>query len=209
MKVKTLNYTDMIKVIKKQIIRIAYSTAVLLTGIVSFGIIVQSCSQNDDSLGIQISENEKTLNLTAPNGEKIAENILQLKEIVSVSVGERFGTDKEFYITSLEYIPVREGYAVLVKYRTSDNMEGGLVRVNSRSVYLETDTGILIRENIRLKSSPENTAIFEGNTVTCFPEPYDSNCTCIPTFTRRGDGVWAMTCSNSPSTCTCKMQIAQ
>jgi hypothetical protein len=49
-----------------------------------------ACSSDDGiDEGLEVNSNEKLLNLRAPNGEKIADNILQLKEIVSVYVAER------------------------------------------------------------------------------------------------------------------------
>jgi hypothetical protein len=187
--------------------RIVYSIAVLLIGLVSCGFMMQSCSMDDDFVELSVTDNEKSLNLKAPNGEKIADNILHLKEIVSVSVSEKFGIDKDFNITSLEYYPVPDGYAVLIKYRTSDDIVGGLVQTNSNPI-LMSDKIIFAKNNIRLKTSNENSVIIntENNkkiVLTCISPP-DSNCSCMPEITSDGIG-----CSTEPSTCdvNCTMSI--
>jgi hypothetical protein len=206
---KTLNYKDMIKVIKKQAVRIAYSTAVLLMGIASFGLIVQGCSQDDDTFGIQISENEKSLNLTAPNGEEIAKSIFHLKEIVSVSVAEKYGIDKEFHITSLEYAPIKEGYAVLIKYKTSDNLIGGIIRTNSHSFAISPGMKVLMSYKTLLKSNRENSAILNGVTITC--TPLDDNCaecSCMPSFkVSAGSSTVTHSCVGTPSSTECVMEM--
>jgi hypothetical protein len=181
---------------------------IVLAGIMCAGIFMQSCSQDNDFSDITINEDEKSLNLTAPNGEKIADNIFGLKEIVSVSIAEKFGIDKEFSVTSLEYTPVSDGYVVLIKYKTSDNMMGGIVRTNSHSVFIETGMEVVMYNNIRLKSGGENnTVIYDGKTITCFSVPDNANCTCIPVITPLGDGKISITCYKSPSTCTCQVRI--
>jgi hypothetical protein len=166
-----------------------------------------SCSQDGDMTGLEISANEKSLNLIAPNGEKIAKNIFHLKEIVSVSVAERFGIDKDFDITSLEYVPVKDCYAVLIKYKTSDDIEGGILKTNNKSLRL-TNTKITYVDRIRLKSGGENTTIINGYIVTCTPYPSNSTCTCIPK-TDIVDGELHTTCDQRPSTCTgtCTMTV--
>jgi hypothetical protein len=136
-----------------------------------------ACSVEDDFEGLEVSTNEKSLNLKAPNGEKIADNILQLKEIVSVYVAERFGIDKDFDITSLEYAPVPDGYAVLIKYRTLDDIEGGIVRTNSPSI-LESEG--IISNQVRLKAWGENTVTVGIQTYICHPTSFLSDCNCIP-----------------------------
>jgi hypothetical protein len=151
--------------------------AVLIS--ITMGGFFVACSSDDDTEGLEVNSNEKSLNLRAPNGEKIADNILQLKKIVSVSVGERFGIDKDFDITSLEYVPIEDGYVVLIKYRTFDDIEGGILRTNSLSI-LEADG--IISSKVRLKSGGENESTINGVTYTCTPNPSTSLCNCIPTY---------------------------
>jgi hypothetical protein len=174
--------------------------AVLIS--ITTGVFFIACSAENDLEGLEVSTNEKSLNLKAPNGEKIADNILQLKEIVSVSVAERFGIDKDFDITSLEYAPVKDGYAVLIKYRTLDDIKGGIVRTNSPSI-LEADGIKPI--TIRLKAGTENTAIFNGISYTCRPTPSTSDCDCTPVINSIQVGgvlVSTVDCLRSPYTCT-------
>jgi hypothetical protein len=164
---------------------------------------------DDDFVKLSIADNEKSLNLTAPNGEKIANNILHLKEIVSVYVSERFGIDKDFNITNLEYYPVPDGYAALIKYRTSDDIEGGLIQTNSNSLTLMSDKIRFTNTNVRLKTSGEAVFSINGHktVVTCSPPP-NSSCSCIPEIISEGNYVTIM-CTKLPSTCEiyCTMTV--
>ncbi|MDR1170404.1 MAG: hypothetical protein LBK97_06180 [Prevotellaceae bacterium] len=195
--------TNILKELKSSV----FSLGIIFIGMISAGIFMQSCSQDDDLGNTKISENEQSLNLTAPNGEKIAENIYRLKEIVSVSVAEKFGIDKEFCITSLKYIPVQEGYSVLIKYETSDNLVGGLIRTNSHSFTVAPGMKVWMPNRVRLKSEKENSAKWNGKTITCTAD--DDDCTCMPSFTTTsGSSGVSYTCEATPDTCECSMTVS-
>jgi hypothetical protein len=165
---------------------------------ITMGSFFIACSSDNDYAGLEVNANEKSLNLKAPNGEKIADNILQLKEIVSVSVAERFGIDKDFDITSLEYYPVPDGYVVLIQYRTLDDIEGGIVRTNSPSI-LASDG--IISTTVRLKAWGENTVTVNITTYTCRPTSFLSDCNCKPHVNTNYTPP-KVTCYKDPSTCT-------
>jgi hypothetical protein len=178
---------------------------IVLVGIMCAGIFMQSCSQDNDFSEITINEDEKSLNLTAPNGEKIADNISGLKEIVAVSVAEKFGTDREFSVTSLEYIPVREGYSVLIKYKTSDNITGGLIRTNSKSLLFSPCTTITMPVESR-NADKGNSA--KRNGITIIPVSIGENEAYMPTFTMNSDGSVSYGCGSSSSSCECILAIS-
>jgi hypothetical protein len=75
---------------------------------------------NDDISDQQISLRESSLNLVAPSGEKIADDIVSLRNEVSQVVAETFGVEKEFEITALNYLPIKKGFAVTIEYETAD-----------------------------------------------------------------------------------------
>jgi len=168
---------------------------------VSFGALIQGCSQEDDLPVQKISKEEQLLNLTAPSGEKIADNIGQLKDLVSVFVAEKFEIDKEFYLTSLDYMPLEKGYIVLIKYKTFDNEVGGIVRTNNTSLLtVDPKSTVKVRNNVRLKSDIENSAIFNGITYTC-----SGSCICMPTFTKHdSDNGYNVSCTGS---CACSLTV--
>ena len=139
----------------------------------------QSCENNQNE-PIEVDSKELLLNLTSPNGDKIASSVLSLKEETSIVVAEKFGVDKDFLITDLTYIPVKEGYSVLVKYETLDGIKGGFIKTNNTSFTVSPDLKVtVVNKSVRLGVGEENTANLNGMRITC---KQLGSCECIPTF---------------------------
>jgi hypothetical protein len=64
----------------------------------------QSCEENDNSF-------DSALDLRAPNGERIADNMSSFKEEVFFVIEDLYGERKDFEIVKLEFIPdIPQGY---------------------------------------------------------------------------------------------------
>ncbi len=57
---------------------------------------------------MNIAENEYLLDIVAPSGEKIANNITELKKETAFIIAETFEIDKTFEITNLYYLPCKK-----------------------------------------------------------------------------------------------------
>jgi len=98
----------------------------LLFALMLMGIGVSSCSNemsNDAS--------EDALSLVAPNGEKIAESIDEIRWIANNIIKASYGEEKPFTITGIEYYPAEDGYVTLVNYVLSDGISSNFVMSNS------------------------------------------------------------------------------
>ena len=130
--------------------------------------------------------------MTSPNGDKIASSVLSLKEETSIVVAEKFGVDKDFLITDLTYIPVKEGYSVLVKYETLDGIKGGFIKTNNTSFTVSPDLKVtVVNKSVRLGVGEENTANLNGMRITC---KQLGSCECIPTFKTNANGSVSYSC---------------
>ena len=158
----------------------------LLFCLLSLGIVLLSCNSDEDIL--EITEIESSLNLRSPNGDKIAPNISSLKEEVSISLAERFGIDKDFNITNLEYASVKEGYAVQIFYTTSEGTLGAVIKTNIMSASYPPDLNVKNDLPRLKKKGDENTASLNGMIITC--KNLSDRCSCIPTIkTNTGFGI--------------------
>ena len=151
----------------------------------------QSCENNQNE-PVELDSKELLLNLTSPNGDKIASSVLSLKEETSIVVAEKFGVDKDFLITDLTYIPVKEGYSVLVKYETSDGIKGGFIKTNNTSYTISPDLKVTVVNNsVRLGVGEENSANLNSIRITC---KQLGSCECIPTFKTNANGSIGYSC---------------
>lgn len=84
----------------------------------------QKTSRNSD---------ERTLNLTAPSGRQIAKSFEQLKSTSALVLKEKLGIRQSFIITSIDYLPVPEGYAAVMNFELNDGQTGsiGLLSLNN------------------------------------------------------------------------------
>jgi hypothetical protein len=149
---------------------------IVLAGMISAGIFMQSCSQDNDFSEITINEDENSLNLIAPNGEKIADNIVSLKNETAQIIAETFGIEKEFEITNLNYLPTEKGYVVFVEYKTSDGIIKNYVKAHNAFVNYSTNN-LQIRHlsNPRLKSGNEGSS-YKKVKFECLPNGNCNSC---------------------------------
>lgn len=85
-----------------------------------------------------IPQQEETLQLQAPNGEKIAANLEDLKAQTALLVAQSFGDDYPFAITNIEYADVHDGFLALVTYQLEDGTISNYALSNSQSVLQAT-----------------------------------------------------------------------
>jgi hypothetical protein len=105
---------------------------------------------------MKVTEKEYCLNLIAPSGEKISDNIATLKNETALIVAETYGIDKTFEITKLDYLPTEKGYIVFVEYKTEDGIKGSYAMSKNVNINYSLDNIALKSSNNRLKTGTEN-----------------------------------------------------
>ncbi|MDR2039237.1 MAG: hypothetical protein LBQ60_15045 [Bacteroidales bacterium] len=92
--------------------------------------------------------------LIAPNGEFISASISALKEELSYVIKKEKG---DFNILNFEYLPVKDGYTVIINYQLSDGNIDSIVKTN-----IPSDNS-LATNIVRLKSGSENSGGGSGS----------------------------------------------
>lgn len=112
---------------------------------------------NDDILDKEIFYEESSLNLIAPSGEKIADNIVSLRNEVSQVIVQTFGIEKEFEITNLNYLPAKKGYAVVIEYETADGIAKNYLKASNVPIHALSSSAMIFHlPNPRLKNDSES-----------------------------------------------------
>jgi hypothetical protein len=146
-----------------------------LSGIV-LAVCLWSCDKNfTDQSDVQIEEHQ--LELIAPNGLKISQDIHTFKDETARVLKDGYGIKQDFEIINLEYLPVSTGYAVLIEYRTTDGLSSSFLRSNSTSIDISAHKIAKITSiRPRLKNSNENSGstgwsircVDAGNCTGCY-----------------------------------------
>jgi hypothetical protein len=127
-------------------LKMTKSTASFICFIMMFSMF-QSCEKNDRSVD---SDSDLALDLQAPNGELIADNMSSFKEKVAFVIEDRYGERKEFKIVKLEFLPdIPQGYVANIEYETYDGFRGSYFRVHGLKEYSITDYGMLVLPDLR------------------------------------------------------------
>lgn len=72
-----------------------------------------------------------SLSITAPSGDKIAEDMESLEEQIRLMIAEKYGEDIPFEITSIEYSDVpQEYYLATINYRMENGITSNFVMTN-------------------------------------------------------------------------------
>ncbi|MDR1115675.1 MAG: hypothetical protein LBL33_05940 [Tannerella sp.] len=110
----------------------------------------QSCEKNDISFD---------LDLQAPSGEMIADDMTSFNREVSSVIEKIYGERKEFEIVKLEFLSdIPQGYLANIEYETHDGIRGNYFKVHGPIEYCVLTSGALVIPNtaIRLKSSSKS-----------------------------------------------------
>lgn len=86
------------------------------------------------------------ISLTAPNGERIYEDMDALNEDVKMTVAEHFGDDIPFKVTSIKYTDVYDGYFAVITYQLENGVTSNYAVSNSMSVFEKTPVDEFIIE---------------------------------------------------------------
>lgn len=85
-----------------------------------------------------------SLSITAPSGDKIAEDMESLEEQIRLMIAEKYGEDIPFEITSIEYADVpQEYYLATINYRMENGITSNFVMTNlveNDDVHITQDT---------------------------------------------------------------------
>lgn len=113
----------------------AYAILICLIAIVSItGLTGCKCSDSDKPAPADTLTGETandSLSVTAPNGDKIAEDMEALEEQIRLMIAEQYGEDIPFEITSIEYSDVpQEYYLATINYRMENGITSNFVMTN-------------------------------------------------------------------------------
>lgn len=113
----------------------AYTILICLIAIVSItGLTGCKCSDSDKpaQAGTLTEETANdSLSITAPSGDKIAEDMESLEEQIRLMIAEKYGEDIPFEITSIEYADVpQEYYLATINYRMENGITSNFVMTN-------------------------------------------------------------------------------
>ncbi|HBN28602.1 MAG TPA: hypothetical protein DD421_06115 [Clostridiaceae bacterium] len=175
-----------------------YTNIIVLIFSLQFVIFMSGCSKED--IKMNIAENEYLLDIVAPSGEKIANNITELKKETAFIIAETFEIDKTFEITNLNYLPCKKGYIAIIEYLTEDGMKGTYAISKDAEVNYSTDN-VILKSSSRLRSSSENGGGGQTKFV-CKPHGNCSTCTLQGSY-NPNTGENTITCSCNE----CKMEI--
>lgn len=170
-----------------------------------------SCEQSDDD--ILLKRAEENLNLIAPSGERIADDVVTLKKKVADFISERYGIDKDFEIKGLQYLPLSDGYSVLVDYKTEDGIVSnlGITSNNCSKVKFEADeiSARTIKRNVGLKTRREVDGGDAEVTYSCKASSTSSDkCECkLTVFYHEDTGVYEYSCDGTGEKCTCNLEF--
>ncbi|MDR1097494.1 MAG: hypothetical protein LBL57_05120 [Tannerella sp.] len=118
------------------------------------------------------SSEDNIFNLVAPNGERIASSISNLeKELIPL-------IENNISISEIEYIPVTDGYSVLISYLLPDGTTGNIVKIHKSQVRLKNgnENSGGTKEYKKCEGSCDCQIQVETSTTQ---EPQFS-CTCLP-----------------------------
>lgn len=126
----------------------AYTILICLIAVVSItGLTGCKCSDCDkpapaDTLTEETAND--SLSITAPSGDKIAEDMESLEEQIRLMIAEKYGEDIPFEITSIEYADVpQEYYLATINYRMENGITSNFVMTNlveNDDVHITQDT---------------------------------------------------------------------
>lgn len=101
----------------------------ILFVVLLFGFLFGGCN-NDDDLEFT-NEVKAKLDLTAPNGQKIAESVESLSAIIDVIAEQYYGENKDVKISKIGYYDdVDDGYMAEVTYVTFDGYSNKVIITN-------------------------------------------------------------------------------
>lgn len=167
-----------------------------------FSIFLFSCSTSNE-IDEFVSNQEKELNLIAPNGVKIAESLLIIKKEIGLIIAENSEVDKKINISKIDYFQVDNGYLALINFLTDDNEEKTVVKTN---INLEISNGLAtksMKKLLTLKTREEVRIDHEGYTHYLWCEDTNS-CQCTPVV-ENANGKIVVTCpGNHDCKCTIK-----
>ena len=140
-----------------------------------------SCNEYYDQEATgNLSPLETSLNVSAPSGIKIVNDVFQLKEKLTASIGMAIS---EFEITEIKYLPLKEGYAALITYLTQDGSVGNIGLTNRR-IAIDKNLDVKINSSSRrLLTRSEHTDILDLGAFTIVCKPDGSGCpSCVVGF---------------------------
>lgn len=162
--------------------------------------LLYSCT-NSYNLDDSLSEYEKKLNLTSPNGIKISSSLSSLKKDIEFIIAERKEINTKVDITNIKYSPIENGYLASIDLI----YEGRKISIIKTDLSFEMGKGIATRSLEKIKRTRTRNEIkleIDGRTHYIWCEDTE-NCECQPKVERR-EGSIKVTCPGNNCKCTIK-----
>lgn len=133
----------------------------LLVALMLMGIGISSCSSDASN-----DASDDALSLVAPNGEKIAESIDEVRWVANDIIKVSYGEEIPFTITDIEYYPAEDGYIALVNYVMRGGVSSNFVISNSVNLISNTKLDKLYAKNFSegdMRWNEDHTAVIIGS----------------------------------------------
>lgn len=189
--------------LNKNLITMKNSVNYFRTGLgILFAIICLQACMNDESLengALELSQSEKLLNLKSPSGIVIALDVNSLRNEAAYIISERFGVDKEFELTSIDYLDVEgDGYAATINYCTTDGYEGSFVKLSNVTYQCANGVKQINFTSLNSLKSRSESGGGKDVTITCTKTGSCScqgTCNCRP-ISKFENGIVTIGCGN-------------
>jgi hypothetical protein len=120
----------------------------LLLIIAILGFTFGSCDKESDEF---VDNGNTSINLTAPNGQRIAATIEVLTNLVTEVIEEKYGENKDVEINDVIYYDTDQGFIAEIRYMTYDGHSSNLIMSN---VTLDGSLGM---KKVKTRSEGGNT----------------------------------------------------
>lgn len=99
---------------------------------------LSGCNATEDeySDGYEVSAREKNLNLQAPSGQYIAENISHLKRMLAPIIEQGNWESKDYEIVSIQYDSLTIGLSAEIEYITEDGIESNIIITSGENTFV-------------------------------------------------------------------------
>lgn len=156
--------------------KLVYSLLVLC----SAGLLAWACNSMDES--VAVTDLEESLNLQAPSGMKIANSMLDLKEILVKNTEMSFDGVE---ITNIDYLPVNEGYIAMMTCLFPD---GKVLKIANTNWSLNSD-GRLIPPSLNLSRTKSGSESGLGGGTIFVCKSMHGKCSYCEMFAISGDDI--------------------
>lgn len=155
-----------------------------------------------------------SIELTAPNGDKIAESIEDVKLEISNYIAIEYGKDLAYTVTGVDYVAINDGFLAIINYMLEDGSKHNIVKTNNLNVLSNSSIDILIDnrvgDHILLEDDGKATLNFASRSVkpsVSFVCKSELNCTPCKVIAKSVGESTEVTCTTDCEDCKLKAII--